>query len=416
MALAFVAGCAEEQSPQADEAARERRDSECASAVASLVDVTRRYLASIDDASAAGPEARPTAGPEAAAEQVDEDDVSRAFSGVRAYASDLGCEPGRFRNDLSEGLASIDAGGPVASAVLLQLRADAAPVGRSGPLAPGQDLAAAVAATAEGGVVELAAGTFVLDETLALLRGVTLRGAGAADTVVQSAAEAGVLLVLAGQPVTVEGVAVVRTGEAPGPVVSVAPAGALSLRASRVSGARADAQGEGGVGVLLAAGAGGQSGPRRRTTLTMDAVEVSDNAVAGVLLAGQHRAEVTGSSFDRNGQCGICFLGTSDGAVRDSRFSGNAAGLVAAGDAQPLVRGASVSGGEVGLQVADRAAPRVEGGTFTRAARAAMIWTGAGRGSVSGSTCTDVPAGIVVGPQAVPFLGENACEVVRGQQ
>lgn len=385
--------------------------------MASLIDVTRRYLASIDDASSAG--VTDTGGepsPEIEAEQVDQDDVTRAFSGVRAYAADLGCDPGTFRDDLSSGLASIDAGGAVATAVLLQLRAETASAARSGPVEPGQDLAAAVAATPEGGVVELAAGTFVLDETLTLLRGVTLRGAGAAATMVQSAAEAGVLLVLAGQPVAVEGVALVRTGEASGPVVSVAPAGALSLRASRVSGARADAQGEGGVGVLLAAGTGGQAGPQRRTTLTMDAVEINDNAVAGVLLAGQHRADVTGSSFDRNGQCGVCFLGTSDGAIRDSRFTGNAAGLVAAGDAQPLVQGVTVSGGEVGLQVADRAAPRVEGGTFTGAARAAMIWTGAARGSVSGSTCTDVPAGIVVGPSAVPFLGENACAVVRGEQ
>lgn len=416
MVLAVVAGCAQEQSQAPDVAARERRDANCTTAVDGLLDVTRRYLASIDDASSTAPRSGSTASSQAAQEQVDQDDVSRAFSGVRAYAADLGCEPAAFRDDLSSGLAAIDAGGPVATAVLLQLRADALPVGRSGPLQPGQDLAAAVAATAEGGVVELTAGTFVLDETLAVLRGVTLRGAGATGTVVQSAAEAGVLLVLAGQPVAVEGVALERTGEAPGPVVSVAPAGSLSLRATRVSGARSDGQGQGGVGVLLAGGAGGQSGPRRRTTLTMDGVEVSDNAVAGVLLAGQHRAEVAGSSFDRNGQCGICFLGTSDGAVRDSRFTGNAAGLVAAGDAQPLVRGATVTGGEVGLQVADRAAPRVEGGTFTGSARAAMIWTGAGRGSVSGSTCTDVPAGIVVGPQAVPFLGENACEVVRGQQ
>lgn len=96
--------------------------------------------------------------------------------------------------------------------------------------------AAAVAAAARGATVQLSAGTFELTDTLALLRGVTLRGAG------------------------------------------------------------------------------------RDATVLQDGVTDSeiDNAVAGVVTAGEHRAEIVRTVIERSGQCGVCYLGISDGEVRVS--------------------------------------------------------------------------------------------------
>ena len=405
-----LAGC----SGGADAPAPDPEDqlaADCASAVETLLVRTQEYLDGV--ARSAGPEAGPTpsAGPQGG------DDVeaySAALADVRQYAVDRGCDPRRFQEDLADGLRGLQAGGPVAGAVLRQLQADAVPGGPDLAVAAGEDLAAVVASAATGAVVELGPGVHRLPETLVLLRGVTLRGAGRDSTTVTASAPEGVLLVLTAEPVAVEGVALVQ--EDAGAVVSAGPGSRLAVRAARVSGARAAADGSGGVGVLMASGAAGQTGPVRTTTLEADDLHAVDNAVAGVLLAGDHRAEVRGALLERNGQCGVCFFGTSDGTVVDSRFEDNAVGVVAAGRATPGVRGGTARGGEVGVQAVDDAAPQVEGLTASGASTSSFFFADRSRGAVRGSTCTDVPAGIVVSPSASPELGDNpGCTVARGQ-
>lgn len=411
---------------QRSAAASASQAAECAEAVGSLLRVTQRYLDGVGGTTTggAGPtassSASATVGPTAPSSPRDpaaeQEQFTRALQDIRGYAADRGCAPGKFQTDLQAGLRRLTAGGPVARAVLLQLQADAAgSPPRTGPLVPGDDIAAAVAAAPSGATVELSAGTFVLADTVALLRGVTLRGAGRDRTRLHAAAAGGALLVLTGEPVTIAHITVSRTGTAPGPVLSAAPVATLSLSGARVSGARADREGVGGVGILMSAG-GGQTGRTRRTSLRITDTEVRDNAVAGVLVAGDHRAEIVRTVVARSGQCGVCFLGTSDGIVRASRLSDNDAGVVTGGDARPKIEGTTVTGGQVGIQAIERSAPEIIRTTVTKAARAAMIWTGTATGRLEANRCVDVKFGIVVGPNAVPFLGTNECQVARGQQ
>jgi hypothetical protein len=409
----LLAACGDAAEPDAGATPTAQVEADCRAAVDTLLATTQRYLDSIGGTTATGG-TEPPAPADDAAEA--EEEFTSALSNVRSYAGSLGCDPERFRDDLAAGLQQLTAGGPVANAVLLQLQADAAGTPQPATVAPGADLAAAVAAAPPDGVVSLEPGEHVLEETLVLLRGVTLRGAGRDATTVRSAAAGGVLLVLTGEAVALEELTLARSGDQPGPVLSAAPAATLALTGARVTGARADAEGVGGIGVLMAAGAAGQVGPTRRTSLRFTDSEAVDNAVAGVVVAGEHRAEVAGAVLDRSGQCGICFIDTSDGTVADSRFTGNAAGLVVAGQARPAVTGGTVSGGEVGIQVLDRAAPQVDGVTVSGSARAAFLFADASTGTVRGSTCTDVPFGIVVGPQAAPEIGENTgCPLARGE-
>ena len=402
-------------------AAEARRAADCAAAVDSLLAVTQRYLDGVGATTASGgSQTAPIPSTEPEGDQlVAQEQFARALQDVRGYASRRECDPERFQSELTEGLTGLSAGGPVARAVLLQLQADSDPAARPAtpaPLQPGADVAAAVAAAPSGATVQLAAGTFELSDTLALLRGVTLRGAGRDATVLQTGAAGGALLVLTGEPVGVQDLTLRRSGEVSGPVVSAAPVAALELANARVAGARADADGLGGVGILMSAGSGGQTGPTRRVSLRVTDSEILDNAVAGVVVAGEHRAEFTRTVVERSGQCGVCYLDTSDGVVRQSRFSDNAAGVVAGGDAKPKIEVSTVTGGEVGIQAIDRAAPEVTGTTVVRAARAAFVWTGAATGRLDGNRCLEVEFGIVTGPAAAPLLGENDCQVARGEQ
>jgi hypothetical protein len=140
-----------------------------------------------------------------------------------------------------------------------------------------------------------------------------------------------------------------------------------------------------------------------------------DNAVAGLVVSGEHRAELTRVLVERSGQCGICFLGMSDGTVAESRLTANAAGLVVGGDARPLVRTSTVERGQVGVQALERSAPVVEDVTVRGSERAAFVFAGTSTGAVRRSTCESVPFGIVVGPQTAPEVDGNTCALARGQ-
>jgi len=79
------------------------------------------------------------------------------------------------------------------------------------------------------------------------------------------------------------------------------------------------------------------------------------------------------------------------------------------------VRGVTVRGGEVGVQVLGTSSPELDGVTVVGASRAAVVWGDTASGSARRTTCTDVPFGIVVGPQAAPALDANDCRLARGQ-
>jgi hypothetical protein len=190
------------------------------------------------------------------------------------------------------------------------------------------------------------------------------------------------------------------------------PTSALVVTDVRLEGARATAKGVGGNAVLMTARAGAT--PDRGTTLQVTGASFAGNASAGVMLAGGHRASIRRSRFSGNGECGVCFLDASSGAVRSSRFVGNKVGVAALDRAKPLLLGDTFAGGAVGVQVSGRARAVVRRADVSGATRAAINFSDRTRGRVDRSTCADVPFGVVVAPDALPFVGDNDCAVARG--
>lgn len=429
LALTALAGCSDDLLPPDPEAGSTADTAavECAAAVETIVYATERYVAGYATAGGfrapeAGDADGEAAAPSSATSPGDapftEVEFQDALKRAQAVLTEQGCEVGQVRGELEEGLGFVQAEGPVAQAVLRQLAASL--TGRveqqvtTRTVAPGDDLAEALAELLPGSTVELEGGEYDLAEPLVILSGVILRGAGAdATTIVSTAPEAAILALTNGR-VEVADLAVRRDGETPGSVLLAGPAASVVVTGSRLSGAVATGDGQGGAGVLMFAGEDPVSD--RGTTLEVTGSDLADNEAAGAVLTGAHRASVVGSAIRGNGQCGICFLDASTGSVETTSFEANGVGVAVAGTASPVVVGGTIVGGEVGLQVSDAATPSVSGVTIRGAARAAVIYTGTSGGALDGVTCEDVPFGIVVGPSVAPTLGQNACGIAASEE
>jgi nitrous oxidase accessory protein NosD len=327
-----------------------------------------------------------------------------------------GCDMRAFRTRFAAGLQKVQARGPVARAVLLRITASMTGTAVTTPstvtVPPGHDLGAVLATLATGSTVRLRAGTYHLAESLVLLEGVTLRGAGRNRTTIVSTAGSAGLLVLTDGRVELRGLTLRHRGPTAGTLLMGGPSSSVVLTAARVTGARRDRSGSGGNGVMMTATAGAAT--HRGTTLQVTGTKIAGNDAAGILLTGGHVASIRGSDFTDNGQCGVCFSAASGGAVRGSRFTGNAVGVAVLDTARPAVVGDTFSGGLVGVQASGHGAPVVRAVRITRVTRAAMIFSGTSSGRVNRSTCVRVPYGIVVSPHAYPYLGTNSCHLARG--
>jgi nitrous oxidase accessory protein NosD len=322
----------------------------------------------------------------------------------------------KFRETFTAGLQDVRARGPVARAVLLRLTATmtgtAITTPRTVTVRPRQDLESVLATLASGSTVRLTAGRYRLSQSLVLFEGVTLRGTGRNRTsLVSTAGSAGVLVLTDGR-VELRGLTLRHRGPRAGTLLMGGPSTSVVLTDAKVTGARRDKAGNGGNGVMMSAAPGAAA---RGTTLQVTATEVVDNAAAGVLLTGPHAASIRRSSFAGNGQCGVCFSGSSGGAVLTSRFTDNAAGVAVLDRARPVIADDVFRGGQVGVQASGHGAPEVRAVQIRKVTRAAVIFSGSSSGRIDGAHCTKVPYGIVVSPHALPYVGKNSCQLAKGR-
>ncbi len=387
----------------------------CGSAVGEIVTATQTYVDTYGPLPSGGT-ASPVPSP--ASSGGADSDFRQAVTDAQRNISDLGCDITRAQSDLTTGLASVTARGPVANAVLLQTTAAITgklpkePVTRT--ISPADDLAVALSEAPNGSTLTLSAGTYALKDSLALLTGITLRGAGRDTTVISSPGADASILVLTSERVSLSKVTVTHIGPTPASVLLGGPNVSLALTDVRLSGAKADPKGQGGAGVLLSA-RGTDAATVRGTTLEMTRADVSGNEAAGVVVSGDHRVSIASSTFASNGQCGICFLDSTTGSVQGSTFSGSGVGAVAAGSARPTLIGNTFTGGEVGVQASGSSAPVLSKNTMSGMRRAAIILTGPVRGRIDGTVCRSVRFGIVLSPTSLPDLGANRCTVVRSK-
>lgn len=428
LALALLAGCgggdttddASTTSSTVDAA----REAACDEAIEDIGVAVDRYLAgyesggqlsaseatdSTDVGDDPGETSPSTTGGEPAV--LDEEGLQSALGDAQTAISRYGCDPAQTRVALERRLAELEPEGPLADAVLRQLTVSMLGELPAEPtetvVAPGDDLRDVLARSPDGSTIVLEPGEHRLDQTLVLLVGVELRGAGRDGTTIVSTAPEAAVLAPTDRRVTIRGMTIRHEGGEPASVLVGGSASSIAVSDVRLTGARADLDGQGGAGVLLF-GAEGEPGDRV-TTLEVTDVELVDNEAAGLVLSGAHRTSVVRADVRGNGQCGICFLGASDGSVEDSTFEANGVGIAATGTSRPSLVRLTVRGGEVGVQAADESQPALQEVTVVASERAAVIYTGSAGGGIDRLTCQDVGFGIVVGPAARPVIGETDC-------
>ena len=384
-----------------------------------LIASTQRYVdgfgvATQPKVNAATPSASPS--PSASAAPMTQQDFADAVSAARNRLAPAGCGVPAFQEAMTSGLQAVRSHGAIAGAVLAQLRVSLTGQLPSTPISvtatPHDDLAAKLAQMPDGSTLVLAKGTYKLTDTLVLLRSVTIRGAGAESTILSSATPDAVVLALTGGRVDLSLLGVRRVGGA-GSVITAAPQAQMSLKSVHISGARTDKQGAGGVGLLLTA----TGGDTPAATVTFRALHSSftDNASGGILAGGGQVVAVSSSSFARNAQCGICYLGASGGTVEGNSFLDNGYGVVAASPARTSIRGNHFVGGVVGIEATGNAKPTVRDNTIKGSTRASMVFTGNAAGTVDGNDCSGDPAGIAVARTAYPYVRTNKCRVTLGK-
>ena len=384
-----------------------------------MLSVTQRYVATFNIDQKAPPATTtpsPSATTTAAAPGVSPQQYADSISTARQRLATNHCDQTRFHDALAAGLPGVKSKGAIAGAVLAQLRVSlttqlpSAPVTRE--VTPRDNLSEVLAAIPEGSTVRMSAGTYRLPDSLVILRPVTLVGAGESATVLTSDAAEAAVLIMTGASVSLDSLTVRRVGTTPGSGIVTGPSATLALHAVRITGARAAADGSGGVGVLLTASATGT--PSKAVTFRATDSDFSGNASAGVAAGGTHRTAIASSRFDHNLQCGMCFLGAAAGTIADSTFTRNSVAIVAGSTATPLVRGNHVSGGDVGIQASGSAQPTISDNTITGVARASMVFIDSAAGTVDGNNCSGDRAGIAVAKSAYPYVGHNSCRVTIG--
>ncbi len=427
-----LAGCTGTPSAPSPSGTTPDREQACAQAVASIVkavdDLVSSYEPSALQASASpSPTASSSAASTASGSAVSSpetsgspsltasaDPLADAVTKAKNEMTSLGCDSATANAELAKGLAAIDPQGAIAKAVWR--RVSASMLGKVDKvsqriLAAGEDLADALARAAPGSTLILPAGTREVPETLVLLDGVVIAGAGPDATRLHSTAADAAFIVATDGRIELRDVSLDLSG---GPAASgliAGPAASVVLTRVRVSGAVAG-QGAGGAGVQLSAE--GTAGSGRGTTLEVTDSVFSHNGWAGLVVSGGHRVSIRGATFEANKDVALLFTDSASGSVSGSTFTDNGVGVAATGQATPSLLSSTIKGGSIGLQFSDKAAPAVDGLKISGSSSAAVVFGGETGGVLAHVVCTGVHYGIVIGDTSAPTLTGNECEVARG--
>lgn len=454
---------------KADQEAEEREQRaqlaqrQCAAFSTRLVGTLQQYVDGFADLRGLGERSLPPL-PDVAS-------LRREARGVRRQVTLTQCPVEQFTAAVRKRLSGVTADGALALAVRDVLAANVLDVLEPGGgprrevVEQGADLVEVLGTLPSGSTVELPAGEFRASRPIVVLQDLTIEGAGPSETTISSDAAEVALLLIAPIRLELRGVSVVHTGPSPATPV-VMRAGEAVLTDVEVSGGRAADPGSpaggrgttqqpdlrlGGHGVVAAAG----------RALTLTRVAVTGNEVGGVVVGGAVVADIRSSVIEDNGLCGLCFLGFSEGAVRDSLAEGNGVGLIVGDRSRPRVlrsrmsrntrsgvvvqRGAapwiessSISrNGQFGIAAYERADPTLlrntvmghsevgiildtsaTGGPLVRRnrlvgnRRASLVFAGGTRGRAVGNTCVGSRFGLVLEGEASPVLVDNGCEVL----
>jgi parallel beta-helix repeat protein len=194
-------------------------------------------------------------------------------------------------------------------------------------------LTAALQSAPSGATIQLAAGSHRLDAALDITRPVTLRGEGADQTEIVSAAEVYVVSVVTDGAFAALDLAFRHDGNAVADVVRV-NAKQADLTRCRFEGAISPAEGSWSVGLQISG----------QTTAIVTSCVASGNAAVGIAVDGEVSAAITECECIGNTQVGIAVTQTASVTLTENLCSGNGyAGILLFGNSTGTVQGNTCS-------------------------------------------------------------------------
>lgn len=370
-------------------------------------------------------------------------DIEAVQSAVRTRAQlavKRGCPVGALEQAILDAIEELQGDGAVGEAIAAALKGEEPVAGAASTkprqqspstrtVRPSDDLADVLATVGTGSTVELAAGTYRVDEAILIDVSVTIVGAGRDATKIESRA-AGVAMVFLGPGrLDLRDLTLAHVGAADASVL-LAVQGALAVSGARITGGvAATGDGGGGHGIVLAFEQlpgfpeRGDVDPTAPVTIT-DSL-INGNAAAGVLSSGDAAPVLERLEVSDNGSCGVCWAGKAAGRLADSTVTRNRIGIQVGDTAAPTIErvaiaanvdvGVSADGtstptvlagtitdnGQIGVQATADAAPVLDGVTISGHGVGVLL-TGAARARLTSSTLSGHEIGLRAGGTSQP--------------
>lgn len=317
---------------------------------------------------------------------------SQAYEDFQQQVTDLvveseaagNCSPVDRDEALEVALGEVEASGAAGAFVLDSVLNSQRRAVRTVSIDPDDDVLAVLNRLGPGSVLTLRAGTYDLGETMLVPVGLTIQGAGAEETVIQSSAPDAAMVVYGDGGLVMRDVTMRHVGEEAASVLLVFGRD-LQLDRVTVTGGVVAADGSAGNGLVLRGAA--TAGPDGALVVDPNAApaemsvadsSILDNGAAGVIGAETAVVEMNNTLVSNNVGCGVCwqddasgvveglrveqngaglqFSDRSKGTVTDSQINDNATvGLSLDDEANLLIEASEVSGNEGGLQAAGSA-------------------------------------------------------------
>lgn len=256
---------------------------------------------------------------------------------------------------------------------------------------PGDDLAGVLGSLGGGSTVTLTSGVHEVDETLLVQVDLVLIGESRERTEIRSSAGDAAIAVFGDGQLDLRQLSLLHVGSkrSSGVLSFAAP---VAVADARVSGAVADDDGIGGVGLLLSAAqiidADGDAlgtGNQVPSARIVDS-EIIDNDFAGVVIAGSLEAAVEGNVASDNGGCGVCFFDGATGFAQANTIANN----------------------EIGVQISEGAVPDVASNLIEANTIAGVLIDGDGAAAVfDNDIAGNGEAGVDVQGSGEPLISDN---------
>ena len=295
-------------------------------------------------------------------------DLERLATTAGRTATELGCTGQEYRDLLAAELERLRRGTGVQRAVagtfvsgLLGGDDPSDPGASTFEVATAAELQAAVAEAGTGSTIRLAAGDFAIEQSLVLLRGVDLVGAGVDETTITSGAGGAAIIVGTSDAVGLQDLTVAN--EASNASVVAVTRGGLDLAHVALVGGRRDTEGAGGFGLVLAPDTTLERGTHRAADTTF-----RDNDGGGILIDGPITPSLQRVEVDATTGCGVCWIGESSGRLANAEVTGGDAALRVEGTASPTITNLEASEATIGAIIIGSSTPRIRNSEFTEAA------------------------------------------------